>query len=198
MKQKSWAVRFLAWFLLLWGLVWLVTIYSRCQVIALRTEAGTRGVSGYNFIRTAKMFTGCSSNTRSSHMLLFWALAALEMMSSFLYLISGFALLRRYPLGFRMGRTALWADLFFKVSTAAYMFGIAVPLQNVLRGKQNILLNYFTPDRSVFSDFSTFFSGLRLYYPAVNFSLAVYLMYFVSTYLFIKQRVEEWAGERRA
>lgn len=196
MRRKSRGVSFLAWFFLLSGILWLVTIYSRCHVIALRTRGG--GISDYNFVRTAKMLTACSSNVQPSDLVLFWALAALEMMCSFLYIISGFALLRRYKFGFRMSRSALWADLFFKSLTAAYMFAIAVPLQNALRNKQNILLTYFTPDRSGFSDFSTFFSGLRFYYPEVNFSLIVYLIYFLFTYLFIKQRIEEGTEKQRS
>lgn len=197
MKRNPRGVRALACFFFLLGVLWLVTIYSRCQVISLRTGGLSSGTTGYHFIKTAGMFTGCSSGVLPSSLLFFWALAALEMMCSFLYMISGFALLRGYKFCFRLGRSALWLDLFFKASTAAYMFGIAVPLQNALKNKQNVLLNYFTPDRSVFSDSSAFFSGLRFYYPALNFSLIIFFMYFLFTYIFVKQRMEETAESRR-
>ena len=193
MKRNSWVVDFLAWFFLFLGILWLVTIYSRCRVVALRSPCRVSGayrLSEYNFIRTAKTVAAKSPGIQSSDLLAFWMLAAMEMMCSFLYIISGFALLRRYKFGFRMSRSALWADLAFKILTAAYMFGIAVPLEGALKNNQNLLLNYFTPARSALSDCSAFFSGLRFYYPAVNFSVVVYFMYFLCVYIFVKQRIE--------
>ncbi len=194
MKQKSWVLDFLAVFFLLFGILWLVTIYNRCQVISpeRQVHSGLRySYSRMGVMRTARSLASFSSHIRPAHILYFWALASMEMMCSLLYIVGGFALFRRYKFGYSLSQYALWFDLLYKILTAAYMFLIAVPLQCLLKNSNNILLNYYLPDRSAFSDFSAFFSGLRFYYPEINFSVIVYSMYFIFVYAFIKQRVCE-------
>ena len=86
MKEKSWVVNFLAWFFLLLGILWLVTIYSRCRVVAPRAEfrlSRAYRMSEYNFVNTARTLTARSTHIQSSDVLAFWMLAALEMMCSF-------------------------------------------------------------------------------------------------------------------
>jgi hypothetical protein len=164
---------------LLLGLAWAVSIYWRCTRISPKPmkvpasytelERDIRATVRYHVIH--------SPYVKPYHVICFLAVAGLELVCCFFYIFSGIAVLRWYPLVKMWVWGTLVLDVVFKLLVAAYMQFCAVPLAALTKNK-NILVSYYMPDSSVWSQISLYLSGLKVFEPAGWPYIFLYLFYF--------------------
>jgi hypothetical protein len=199
MKSASKGIVLLGLFFLILGTVWLKVIYIRAKAglpaghNALIPQ-GSPAVA-YRELKTDMQETlsrqsvidrYASHRRDKTYVKLFWIIALVEVICSFLYIFAGIALLRLYHAGRLAVFLTLYFDVLFKSMVMVYMNYYALPLENVLQG-QNILYSYFLPHPSWLSTFSTYVTGLGFYQPKGALFLFIYLVYLFGIFYFLTQ-----------
>ena len=133
------------------------------------------------------------SGPDKSYIKLFWIIAIVEVVCCFLYIFSGFALLRLYSSARFLVFLTLYFDIFHKGMVITYMNYFAIPLEPALRGT-NIFYSYYFPKSlaAPLGTLSTYLTGLGFFQPQGALFLFIYLVYlFICFYFFTRPQVKE-------
>jgi len=184
MRTRGLSIFLIALVFMAVGVVWMGTIYERCLTIAparrllpsideiLRRDQPPPGGSVVTPVE--RRFR--SPHARWYYFAGFWAIAVFELIVAFLFVLGGWALLRRYRQAWRWAVLTLTADVTYKAMVIVYMHTCALPLSTLIKNPVSVIA-YYQPDKTIFSVMSGFFSGLAFYPPQGNFlGGAVYLM----------------------
>ena len=167
MKKKTrgivlWGISFLVL-----GMLWTTTIYVRCGTLLgwWQKPAAPSSVvvqqeepeSPETIIRRFR-----SPHAKEYHIVFFWVLVFFELACGVAFFVCGVALIRRYLFARMAILCTLYLDIFFKMLAAWYMHYCAFPLE-YLTENRNILHAYYFPDRSFWSEFSGYLSGLKMF-----------------------------------
>ena len=156
------------------GLLWLSVIYIRCDGYLPRKkaqeEASHQKIQEQLTERLLEVEQMPMEHKRGFPLykyvpkmvvLQFWAIACWELVCALLFLLSGIALLRGYPVMRHYAIYTLIADIILKTLVVTYHYCLLIPLKTIFDGK-NILFMYFTPDDGLLSKASSYLAGVTL------------------------------------
>lgn len=191
MKKSQTIVLGMAVVFVLWGLMWFVTIQKRLEVICPKPaivqalgENTTSTSPAQPLIPEPKKVR--SPHAKDYHFFLFETLTYAEYFLPILYVLAGIFILRQFVLSFSLAVVVLVADICFKILAVSYMAFCATPLSVLIRNP-NVMYLYFTPDQTIYSEFSTIVTGLKLFSPGNIYFLIVYVFYFMFCFWLLAQ-----------
>ncbi len=188
MKKWSFVLSLLALLFLIWGVLWVVTIFKRGERFFPGESYFQSHPVSFSNLKQLKNEMGMALSERgrqgesalgpriltNEDVILLWGLAVIELLVSFFYIVSSISLFRRYPFAKGVVWSTMMLDLFFKIGVVFYMMNIAVPLEDLYQN-QNILFAYFYPHSGFWSDLSLYFSGLKIFQDNGGLYLLVYV-----------------------
>ncbi len=196
MNRRSKALTGFGILFLVVGILWLVTIFIRCEGYLPKKKTTYAGIYHSAVQRVERLtlrLSPLSVNQYMPHVFIlhFWMMAAWEVMCSLFYILAGISILRLYWWGDRFILSAVLMDVFLKVLIVTYQVFILSPLGAVFQ-KSNIMFTYFLPNKAVTSQISSYLTGIRLIQPDFLYYLLPYLVYLGVVFIFFtRSKIKE-------
>lgn len=169
-----------AFFFLLMGMTWIVTLWQRNAHHFPEGQSyfKTYQIDAVNWVKMKKEMQETlkaaqqraqqklpeSQKLKPVHISFLWSLAFMEMFVALFYFFAGITLLRRYSFSRRLVLMTVGLDLIFKIFVGLCFLYVALPLQTTYQGR-NLVLRYFVPDQELWTRLSQYFSGLIFFEP---------------------------------